>query len=204
MLDNEATLEIQHLIREFKPADGDLLGALHVVQHRYGYVPKMAMRVVARQLRLSEARVYGAATFYSEFRLTPPPETLIGWCSGPACRLKGSEGVRKILEHELGVGMGGHTDDNKLGLHLAQCNGTCEYAAQIWVNGNVVGPLTASSTAALIRELKSPGSGGTPAQPAVPTAPVEASTNANTTPTASVSTTPPANASARSRKRGKK
>ena len=75
MLDNEATLEIQHLIREFKPGDGDLLGALHAVQHHYGYVPKMAMRVVAKQLRLSEAKVYGAATFYSEFRLTPPPET---------------------------------------------------------------------------------------------------------------------------------
>ena len=28
MLENEATLEIQHLIRDFKPQDGDLLGAL--------------------------------------------------------------------------------------------------------------------------------------------------------------------------------
>ena len=67
-LDNEATLEIQHLLRDFKPEDGDLLGALHAVQHRYGYIPQIAYRVVARQLRLSEARVYGAATFYSEFR----------------------------------------------------------------------------------------------------------------------------------------
>ena len=55
-------------------ADGDLLGALHAVQHQYGYIPKIAMRVVARQLRMSEAKVYGAATFYSEYRLTPPPQ----------------------------------------------------------------------------------------------------------------------------------
>jgi hypothetical protein len=80
LLDNEATLEIQHLIRDFKPADGDLLGALHAVQHHYGYVPKIAMKVVGRQLRLSEAKVYGAATFYSDFAC-PPPATLIG-CSG--------------------------------------------------------------------------------------------------------------------------
>ena len=106
MLDNEATLEIQHLVRDFKPADGDLLGALHAVQHHYGYIPKIAMGVVARQLRLSEAKVYGAATFYSEFRLTPPPETLIGWCSGAACRLKGggniAQGARGRAGHRHG------------------------------------------------------------------------------------------------------
>ncbi len=154
MPDNEATLEIQHLIREFKPADGDLMGALHAVQHHYGYVPKMALKVVARQLRLSEAKVYGAATFYSEFRLTPPPETLIGWCSGLACRLENGHGIRKALETELGVGMGENTADNKVGLHFAQCNGTCEYAPQVWVNGRVVGSLTAASTVKLVRELK--------------------------------------------------
>jgi len=154
MLENEATLEIQHLIREFKPGDGDMMAALHKVQHHYGYIPKIAMRVVARQLRLSEARIYGAVTFYSEFRLTPPPETLIGWCSGLACRLRNGDGVRKALESELGIGMGENTEDNKLGLHLAQCNGTCEQAAQIWVNGEVVGPLTAADTVRLVRELK--------------------------------------------------
>ena len=154
MLDNEATLEIQHLLRDFKPGDADLMAALHAVQHHYGYIPQMSMRVVARQLRLSEARVYGAVTFYSEFRTTPPPKTLIGWCSGPACRIKGGEGIRSVLEHELGIGMGENTDGDALGLHLAQCNGTCEYAPQIWVDGKVVGPLSASKTSALVRELK--------------------------------------------------
>jgi NADH:ubiquinone oxidoreductase subunit E len=154
MLETEATREIQHLLRDFKPGDGDLMAALHAVQHEYGYVPKIALRVVARQLRLSEARVYGAVTFYSEFRLTPPPRTLIGWCSGPACRLVGGEHVRRVLEAELGIGMGENTEGDALGLHLAQCNGTCEHAPQVWVDGRVVGPLTAASTQRLVRELK--------------------------------------------------
>ena len=154
MLDNEATLEIQQLVRDFKPGDGDLLAALHAVQHHYGYIPKPAIGVVARQVRLSEAKVYGAITFYSEFRLTPPPQVLIGWCSGPACRLKGGDRIRKVLEAELGIGMGENTEDNRLGLHLAQCNGTCEHAAQVWVNGDVVGPLTAADTVRLARRLK--------------------------------------------------
>ncbi len=154
MLDNEATLEIQQLVRDFKPGDGDLLAALHAVQHHYGYIPKPAIGVVARQLRLSEAKVYGAITFYSEYRLTPPPQVSIDWCSGPACRLKGGDRIRRVLEAELGIAMGENTEDNRLGLHYAQCNGTCEHAAQVWVNGDVVGPLTAADTVRLARRLK--------------------------------------------------
>ena len=154
MLDTEATLEIQQLVAEFKPSNADLLPALHAVQHRYGYIPKEAMGVVAKQLRLGEAHVYGAVTFYVEFRRIPPPQTRIDWCSGPACRLKGGENVRKVLEATLGIGMEENTEGDKLGLHLAQCNGTCDFAPQIWVDGKVVGPLTAADTVKLVRGLK--------------------------------------------------
>ena len=154
MLETEATLEIQELIAEFKSGNADLLPALHKVQHRYGYIPKEAMAVVARQLRLGEAHVYGTVTFYSELRTTPPPETRIDWCSGPACRLKGGENVRLVLETVLGIGMEENTPGDKLGLHLGQCNGTCDFAPQLWVNGKVVGPLTVADTIRLARELQ--------------------------------------------------
>ena len=154
MLETEATFEIQQLISEFRPGHADLLPALHKVQHRYGYVPKEAIPVVARQLHLGEAHVYGAVTFYSELRLTPPPETRIDWCSGPACRLKGGERIRRALEAELGIGMEENTAGDKLGLHLAQCNGTCDFAPQVWVNGKVVGPLSVSDAIRLVRKLK--------------------------------------------------
>jgi NADH:ubiquinone oxidoreductase subunit E len=59
-----------------------------------------------------------------------------------------------MLEAELGINMGDNTPDASLGLHLAQCNGTCEQAPQIWVDGSVVGPLDAVKTRALVRDLK--------------------------------------------------
>ena len=154
MLDTEATLEIQQLVAEFKPGNADPLRALHKVQHRYGYIPKEAMAVVARQPRLGEAHVYGTVTFYSELRLTPSPQPRIDWCSGPACRIKGGEYVRTALEAVLEIGMEENTPDDKLGLHLAQCNGTCDFAPQIWVGGKVVGPLSAADTIRLARQLK--------------------------------------------------
>jgi NADH:ubiquinone oxidoreductase subunit E len=154
LLDTEASLEVAQLVAEFKSGDADLLAALHKVQHRYGYVPREAIPVVAKQLRLGEAHVYGAVTFYAELRTIPPPETRIDWCSGPACRLKGSERLRSALEATLGIGMEENTPDNKVGLHLAQCNGTCDHAPQLWVDGKVIGPLTTADTIRLARELK--------------------------------------------------
>ena len=150
----EATLEVRALLEGLRPGEGDLLEALHRVQHRYGYVPRAAIPAVAQHLRLPEARVYGAVTFYSEFRETPPPETLVSWCSGPACSIKGGAGIRLVLEKLLGCGLGENTADNRLGLHLGQCNGTCDSAPQVWVDGEVVGPLTPAKAVELVKELK--------------------------------------------------
>jgi formate dehydrogenase subunit gamma len=157
MLETEATLEIKDLIAEFRPGEGDLLAALHKIQHRYGYIPPESIPVVARHLGLGEAHVYGTTTFYSEFRLTPPAETTIAWCCGPACRVRGSDRVRAALEAVLSIGMEEKTPDNRVGLHVAQCNGTCDFAPQVWVNGRVVGPLTVGDAIRLARELKAGG-----------------------------------------------
>jgi NADH:ubiquinone oxidoreductase subunit E len=153
----EASFEVRSLLEGLAPGEGDLLEALHRVQHRYGWVPRAAIPGIAQHLRLPESRVYGALTFYSEYRQTPPPETSISWCSGPACYVKGGESVRLILETLLACKVGENTDDNRLGLHLGQCNGTCDNAPQVWVDGKVVGPLTAAKTVELVRELKADG-----------------------------------------------
>jgi len=162
----EATVEVRQLLEGLVPGEGDLLEALHRIQHRYGYVPQAAIPAVAQHLRLPESRVYGAVTFYSEFRQTPPPETLISWCSGPACYIKGGEGIRLVLEKLLGCALGENTPDNRLGLHLGQCNGTCDNAPQVWVDGRVVGPLTAAGTVELVKGLKGAAGRGRRRRPA--------------------------------------
>ena len=150
----EATLEVRQLLEGLSPGEGELLEGLHRVQHRYGYIPKAAIPAVAQHFHLPEARVYGAVTFYSEFREIPPPETLVSWCCGPACYIKGGDGIRTIFEKLWGCEVGHNTPDNRLGLHLGQCNGTCEHAPQVWVDGKVVGPLTPSSAVELAQALK--------------------------------------------------
>jgi len=106
---------------------------------------------------MNASAVFGALSFYSEFRTTPPARNRLDWCSGPACRLKGGDNVRQVFETVWGLPMEGETADRELELHLGQCNGTCEHAPQVWFNGKVHGPLTISDAVEMARRLKAGG-----------------------------------------------
>lgn len=153
-LETEATAEIRALVADLKPDHADMLEALHRVQHHYGYVSQEAMHVIAEQLRVTPAHVYGVTTYYSDFRTTPPPQVTVAWCSGPACRLRNGAGIRDAMQAVLGIQMGEDTPDGRVGLVLGQCNGTCELAPQIWVDERVVGKLTAARAVTLARALR--------------------------------------------------
>jgi formate dehydrogenase subunit gamma len=149
--------ELEQLLADLKPDDADLLAVLHRIQEVCGYVPRQAIPLLAEKLNTTPATVYGAITFYSEIRTEPPAKTTISWCSGPACRLKGSENIRRALEAVLGVGLEESTADKSVGLHLVQCDGTCALAPLLRLDGRPKGPLTVSEAIRLARELKEKG-----------------------------------------------
>lgn len=150
---------VRALVAEFRPGGGDLLPALHKVQHEYGYLPRAAVEEVARQVGIPATQAWGAVTFYSELRTVPPADITVGWCSGPACRLKGGEQIRRIMEAEFGFPMREQSIDGHVDLHLAQCNGQCRLAPMVWLNGEERGNLTMAEAVRLARRLKS-GEGG--------------------------------------------
>lgn len=159
-LETEAKAQLRALIADLRPDHGDLLEALHRVQHEYGYLSKDALAVVADQLHLFTAQVYGAASYYEEFRFEPPAAVDIRWCSGPACRARNGGGIRDAMLATLGIEMNGQTPDARVGIRLGQCNGTCELAPQVWIDerathtSEVVGSLTAASAIRLARALR--------------------------------------------------
>lgn len=146
--------ELRALVAEFQPGKGHVMPALHKVQDTYGYISRRAIEVIARQLNTTPALVYGSVSFYDDYRTEPPPETEIKWCSGPACHLVGGDRIRRALEAELGLPLGGHSEDHRYGLHLAQCNGSCHEAPQVWVNDRVVGRLSVVDAIHLARRVK--------------------------------------------------
>src|SRR3990172_6718121 len=163
--DAELVAKVRQLTAGLSSDNADLLAAFHRIQHEYGYVPREAIPVLASQFRTTPSMLYGALDFYSEIRTVPPARTTVEWCSGPACLLKGSANIRRVLEVVLGCEMNGNSDDGAFGLRLAQCDGTCHVAPQVRLHDRYIGPLSVSDAVTLARELTGERSPA-PARPA--------------------------------------
>lgn len=154
MSDEPSIRELRELVSEFEPGKGHLLPALHKIQDTYGYISAPAIEVLARQLNTTPALIYGAVSFYTDFRTHPPARTEVAWCSGPACRLRGGDRIREAMQHTLGLRLNEPGPDHRYAIHVGQCNGTCSEAPQVWVNGEVVGDLTVASAIRLARQIR--------------------------------------------------
>ncbi|MBI4318353.1 MAG: NADH-quinone oxidoreductase subunit NuoE [Chloroflexi bacterium] len=153
-----------HLLKTAVPVDdpvdsctdqrGALIPLLQQVQERFGYLPNSSIAEVARVLRMSPSEVYGVATFYAQFRFTPPGETTAKVCQGTACHVRGGKKILEELEKVLGVQAGGTTEDRKYSLERIACFGACSLAPVVVVGNDVHGRLTPSKVKKIL-----PGSG---------------------------------------------
>ena len=131
---------------------GDLIAILQEVQARFGYLPEEAMRRVAKFVNTSESHVYGVATFYGQFRLTPGGRNTIRVCLGTACHVQGGVRILATVEKELGIARGGTTPDGAFSLETVACLGACALAPNVTVNGDVHSHLTPEKVAKILAE----------------------------------------------------
>ncbi len=104
-----------------------VLPALHAVQSRFGWLPPGALNYICERLTLPPAELFGVATFYHLFSLTPQPAKVVHVCDDIACRIQGAEEWCAELETQLGA------EDNpaaKDGMtwRRSPCLGQCERA----------------------------------------------------------------------------
>jgi len=112
---------------------------LQAIQARHRYLPPAALDYVVANTDISEARIYGIATFYSQFRLEPAGRHLIKVCKGTACHVGGAEAVAEALCDALGIEEGGTTDDGRFTLEHVACLGCCALAPVITVDDDYHG-----------------------------------------------------------------
>jgi NADH:ubiquinone oxidoreductase subunit E len=154
---------VTELIADCKPDDVDLIKALHRIQHEFHYIPPESITLLAAKFATTPAIIYGTIDFYSELRQQPPAEHVVEWCSGPACLLKNSMGIRRAVEATLGCAMNQKSRDGKHELRLVQCDGTCHLAPLLRYRGKYLGPLTTSEAIEFARSL-GPQTGGVPVE----------------------------------------
>ena len=135
----EALLQV---IAELKDDKGALMPILQKAQEIYGYLPIEVQTMISNETKIPLEKIYGVATFYSQFTLNPKGRYRISVCLGTACYVKGSGKILERVETELGIKLDQTSADGLFSIEACRCVGACGLAPVMTVNGEVYGRLT--------------------------------------------------------------
>ena len=128
------------ILAEMGPiAENSIIPLLQRLQASYGYLPRDVVIEVCERTCLPLSRVFGVATFYAQFHLTPRGRHVVRCCRGTACHVRGGHGIAQSVRNELGVEEGGTTEDLRFTFETVACLGTCFLAPVVMVDGDYYG-----------------------------------------------------------------
>ena len=146
--------KIKSICTSYNNNPAELIKVLHTCQHEFGYLPAEVQEVVAEELRIPVAKVYGVVTFYSFFSMIPKGKYPISICTGTACYVRGAENVLAEFKKELKIGVGESTPDGKFSLNCLRCIGACGLAPVILVGDKTFGRVAPDGVKAILDEFK--------------------------------------------------
>lgn len=142
-------------IEKYGNKESSLIAVLQAAQEAYRYLPKEIFPYLSEKLKLSEAKIYGVATFYENFSLEPKGKYVLKVCDGTACHVRHSTDVLDFLRKELGLSATKKTtDDRMFTVETVACLGACGLAPVITVNGHVYSQMTKEKAAKVLEELR--------------------------------------------------
>ena len=119
-----------------------------------GYLPKEVQELIALELGISAARVYGVVSFYSFFTMKPKGKYPISVCMGTACYVRGGEKVLDEFRRQLGIEVGGTTPDGLFSLDSLRCVGACGLAPVVMIGPRVYGRLKVTDVKGILDEIQ--------------------------------------------------
>ena len=130
-----------------------LIPLLQRLQGAYGYLPRDVIERLSQRMGIFVSQIMGVATFYSQFRLKPIGKNIVKTCFGTACHVIGAENVADAICRELGIELGGTTEDKMFTVESVACLGCCSLAPVIMINSETHGRLTPDTARNVIREF---------------------------------------------------
>ncbi len=138
----EQEAKLMQVIEEHKADKSNLMVVMQKAQDIYGYLPIEVQEMISEGMEVSMEKIYGVATFYAQFSLSPKGKYNISVCLGTACYVKGSGDLFDKLSERLGIGADECTPDGKFSLEACRCIGACGLAPVLTINEDVYGRLT--------------------------------------------------------------
>jgi NADH-quinone oxidoreductase subunit E/NADP-reducing hydrogenase subunit HndA len=145
---------IQDICKSFGNQAGELINVLHKTQEAFGYLPAEVQHVIAKELNVSEAKVYGVVTFYAFFTMKPKGKHKISVCMGTACYVRGAEKLVDELKKELKINVGDVTPDGKFSIDCLRCVGACGLAPVVIIGEKVYGRIEAAQVKGILAEYE--------------------------------------------------
>lgn len=139
---------------------GDLIAILQAVHSEAGYLSEDSIRVLARELRVSEHDVFGTASFYAQFKFTKPGRHIIRVCAGTACFVGGGDVILEAAKSKLGILPGETTEDGAFSLERVACLGCCALAPVMTVDDEVHGKTSPAKFARVVDKIRKADSNG--------------------------------------------
>ena len=149
---NNTVVDIKDILVPYPRNRDSLIPILQGAQERYGYLPQEALQAAADYLHIANSTVYGVATFYSYFKLTPGGKHTLRVCRGTACHVRGSARVLRDIEQKLDIKAGQTTADGGYTLETVACIGACALAPTVTLDGDIYGRITTARMAKILTE----------------------------------------------------
>ena len=130
---------MEPILGKYSGQKGSLIPILQQVQGLYGYLPRPSLDLISRRLRVPMSKIYGVATFYSQFYLERRGRHVLKVCDGTACHVKGTPSLLNAIRGEYGIAPGQTTTDYELSLEVVYCLGSCALAPVAVLDSKVMG-----------------------------------------------------------------
>lgn len=145
---------LKETLDHYAAIPGSLITVLQKAQGIYGYLPADVLNHIADVMGIPAAKVFGVATFYTQFRFKPVGKYLIMLCQGTACHVNGSLMLEKTIFDTLGIKDGETTEDGLFTLKNVACLGCCSLSPVMMINDETYGSLTPQKVRDILARLK--------------------------------------------------
>ena len=145
---------LDRIIEESRSRPGAVITVLRECQAVVGYLPVELIDYISQGLNLPPSEVYGVASFYSLFSMTPKGRYTVKVCLGTACYVKGIKEVMSRIENFYNVVEGEITDDRRFGLEGVRCLGACGLAPVMVVNEDTHGAVTSDKVIDILEQYE--------------------------------------------------
>lgn len=154
-LNEEDEQKLESVLSGYPPGEAEnMVSVLQDIQEEFGYLPAPCMRRAASFLGVPAVDVYGVATFYTQFHLSPPARHKVEVCQGTACHVKGANEIIRALQNQLGIVPGQISHDNRINAERVACVGSCAQAPVVVVDGKAHGQMTPEKAVNLVEGLE--------------------------------------------------